>query len=389
MKPSAVLIVVGLAVASAGAGAAGSAAELARTLDEAARRYDVDAVARVQSEARTLYRQQPSEAAADLLVRSSLEVAELLRIEFEEWPEGDPEGRRIAGQRIDAAAEEALAVLSALPETSDNARRRADLVATMIRSDFRGKKYRDDFDRAVARALELDPRVPWALAILANSYEGVDHDWERAEDAWRKAYELQPEVGVNYGWLLAERGRVDEGLEVARRAIKSDPLNPWQLTNLGRCFHFARRYGEAVALFHKVLSLDKEFSYASEALTWSLFMQDKQADAFEAWNLQKHRLPADVLRAAWEKGGWEAVYAALLRDAEAAAARPGNVARLRLFHAIYTRSSDGIVGALETLEKGGDSWLAQLVDPLFDPARDNLRFKALLKRLRYPEPMWR
>jgi tetratricopeptide (TPR) repeat protein len=268
------------------------------------------------------------------------------------------------------------------------------LLASTLHSlgDFAQKPYAEVVPEARAeaqRALDLDPKLYRAQAVLATSYWVVDHDWERTEDAYRKVLEHLPDVGVGYGMLLAARGRADEGIEAGRRAIRSDPLNKWLLTNLGRCYHFARRYGEAVTLYRKALSLDKEFTYASGALAWSFFLQDKQAEAFEAWNLQRRRLPADVMRAAWEKGGWEAVYAALLRHAEAASARGGDVARLRMFHGVYTRNADGIVGALETLEKEGDSWLAQLVDPLFDPARDNPRFKALLKRLRYPEAMWK
>jgi hypothetical protein len=60
-----------------------------------------------------------------------------------------------------------------------------------------------------------------------------------------------------------------------------------------------------------------------------------------------------------------------------------------MFYGAYTRDGDRMVEGLEALEKHGDSWLSQLQDPLFDPARDNPRFKALLKRLRYPESMWR
>jgi tetratricopeptide (TPR) repeat protein len=186
-------------MASAVAGAAdASVTELERALGEAARRYDVEAAVRVQSEARTLHRQQPSPTAADLLVQASLEVAELLRIEFEEWPGGDPEGRRISGRRIDAAAEEALAILDSLPETSDNSRRRGDLIATMIRSDFRAKKYRNDFDRAVARALELDPDNARAWVAKAKPYVFASPerggDLDEAVRLLTRALELEPRL---------------------------------------------------------------------------------------------------------------------------------------------------------------------------------------------------
>jgi serine/threonine-protein kinase len=259
--------------------------------------------------------------------------------------------------------------------------------------DFAQKPYAEVVPEARAaaqRALELDTTLHWARFLLGWSYMMVDQDWERAEDAMRKAYEHIPgEMGSQYGMLLAARGRLDEAIAAGRRAVAADPLNPWSLTNLGRCFHFARRYGEAIALFGKALVLDKEFTYAHSATTWSLLMQDKRAEAFENFNRLPGNLPADVRRANWEKGGWDAVFGAALRELEARRAREQNIARTRLFHGAYTRNGDRIIDALETLEKTGDSWLAQLQDPLFDPARDNPRFKAQLQRLRYPEAMWK
>jgi Flp pilus assembly protein TadD len=274
------------------------------------------------------------------------------------------------------------------------------LLAAILQSlgDFAQKPYAEVVPEARAelqRALDLDPMLHWARFLLGNSYMLVDQDWERAEDFMRKAYEHIPgEMGSQYGMLLAARGRFDEAIEAGRRAVASDPLNPWSLTNLGRCFHFARRYGEAIVLYRKALALDKEFSYANSSLTFSLFMQDKQPEAFENFNAQPPQwmgplIPADVRRALWERGGWDAVFEATLRENSARNAREQTIARLRMFHGAYTRNGDRMVESLEALEKLGDSWLAQLQDPLFDPARDNPRFKALLKRLRYPEAMWK
>lgn len=134
-----------------------SAAELNRALDEAVRRYDLAAATTALSEVR-LARVSGADTAAlrELHVRASVAVAELLRLEFEELGDGDPQERRVLGQRIDATAEEGLALLAELPESSDSQRMRADLVATMIRSDFRAKKFEPQLKRAVERALALD-----------------------------------------------------------------------------------------------------------------------------------------------------------------------------------------------------------------------------------------
>ena len=171
---------------------------LERALGEASRRYDASAATGVLSEARLLYRSEPSPAATDLHVRASLEVAELLRIEFEESRDGNREARRIIGQRIDATAEEALAILELLSPSSENARRRADLIATMIRSDFRAKKYRDNFDRAVAQALELDQEnaLAWVAKAKPFLFASPNHggDLGEAVGLLTRALELSPSL---------------------------------------------------------------------------------------------------------------------------------------------------------------------------------------------------
>ncbi len=179
-------------------------AELERALADAGHGYDLAASTGVLSEARLLFRGDPSPGVADLHVRASLQVAELLRIEFEEAGEGAREGRRILGQRIDATAQEALAVLGVQPRSSETARRRADLIATMIRSDFRAQKYRDDFDRAVAQALEQNERNARAWVSKAKPYVFAtpEHGGDLAEAVRLLSHALDLEPALESARLL-------------------------------------------------------------------------------------------------------------------------------------------------------------------------------------------
>ncbi len=154
-----------LAIASAAA-AAETPAAVERDLATAGRRWDADAAVAVLTRARALHRALPTPATALLQVRAGLLAAELLRVRFEEAAPAAA-GRDTTGQRIDAFAGEALELLPGLPESSERWRMEADLVATMIRSDFRAKKYETRFRGAVAKARALDPRSPRAIVSEA------------------------------------------------------------------------------------------------------------------------------------------------------------------------------------------------------------------------------
>jgi tetratricopeptide (TPR) repeat protein len=169
---------------------------LGRTLDEAVRRYDVAAATTVLSEARVARSSSDSRQLTAIHARAALAVAELLRIELEGLAPGEGEQRRLLGLRIDAAAEDGLQVLDGLAETSEVQRTRADLIATMIRSDFRAKKYEQSFRAAVDRALGLDPgnARAWVSSAKPYLFAEPEHGGDVAEALRRlgRALELDP-----------------------------------------------------------------------------------------------------------------------------------------------------------------------------------------------------
>jgi hypothetical protein len=136
----------------------------------AERTWDVAAAVEALSRARTLQRTAPSPANALLQVRAGLLAAELLRVDFEQARGTASPERDTLGQRIDAFAEEALALLPSLPASSERWRIEADLIATMIRSDFRAKKHETRLRAAIAEARRLDPGNARALVSEAKPF---------------------------------------------------------------------------------------------------------------------------------------------------------------------------------------------------------------------------
>jgi hypothetical protein len=164
------LIAIAVAFPALVLAASDDRAAVERAVASAERTWDTGAAVEALSRARTLHRAAPSPATALLQVRAGLLAAELLRVEYELARSAASPGRDTLGQRIDASAEEALALLPALPATSERWRIEADLIATMIRSDFRAKKYEARLRAAIAEARRLDPGNARAIVSEAKPF---------------------------------------------------------------------------------------------------------------------------------------------------------------------------------------------------------------------------
>jgi tetratricopeptide (TPR) repeat protein len=169
----------------------GAEDDLGSDLAGARREYDRAAAEQVFAAAR-------EQGPPTLLARAALLVAELARIEFEQLPEDAREQRRELGRRIDAAARTGIKALDRVDKTADDFRVEADLLATMIRSDFRARKFLDRLQWAAGRALELDPDNASAWVTKAKPLVFADpdqgRDLDEAERLLDHALELQPDL---------------------------------------------------------------------------------------------------------------------------------------------------------------------------------------------------
>jgi len=189
---------LGLALSISAAAEAGDVADLEERLADARCAWDVAAMTAVLAEARSLGSNESANVVQWLQAKAGLSLAEMLRVEFEDSMEGDRMARAALGQRIDAAATGALELLASLPESSERYRVEADLLATMMRSDFRAKKYRKALDAATALALQLDEHNPraWVTAAKPFLFAGPKQggDLEEALRHLDRALELEPDL---------------------------------------------------------------------------------------------------------------------------------------------------------------------------------------------------
>jgi len=100
---------------------------------------------------------------------------------------------------------------------------------------------------AVHRALELDPALPGAHALMGSLYQ-MQWQWNDAEREYKLALELDPnDAGAHLSfssWLLSQ-GRTEEALEWSRRARELEPIGITGNT-MGWILFQSRHYDEAI-----------------------------------------------------------------------------------------------------------------------------------------------
>ncbi|HNR31678.1 MAG TPA: tetratricopeptide repeat protein [Candidatus Hydrogenedentes bacterium] len=191
--------------------------------------YDAEGAEKLLPEVVRFAADHPDAEARELVARLGLLVAELLRYEHEKGDFKTSE-KRALGDRIDEAARVAHEALDQLPETSEHLRMRADLWATMIRTNYQGKRFSRHMDNAAAAALAKGPDNPHAYVtaskrlVFAERKHGGDIDKGMA--MLDKALALDPACEsalVIRGLAHEEKGDLDKAREDWRRVLEINP----------------------------------------------------------------------------------------------------------------------------------------------------------------------
>ena len=240
---------------------------------------------------------------------------------------------------------------------------------------------------AARKALELDPKLAEAHAILAEMYQ-KQWKWAESEEEYKRALELKPNDASahrGFAYWLACQGRTLEALAWVERGRELDPLG--SADTVGFLLIMARLYDQSIREYRSVLAVHPEYTNAHWGLGFALIVNHQTDQAIP----EMEKTVAMMNRSPGSLGMLATAYAHAGRRQDA----------LTLINELKQRRQRGYVPAGAFInpylalgdydqaffwcdeaykeQSGILQWIK--VDPFFDPVRNDPRFVDLVRRV--------
>ena len=238
------------------------------------------------------------------------------------------------------------------------------------------------------QALKLAPELAEGQLALARYLGSTPLDYTHAVEAYERAMALAPgdaEVLASSGAYAVVMGRFDAGLAAVRHAVALDPLNPQIHETLGEALFWARRYQEAVVAFGEVTSLEPDFKRAYGFRGVAYYeLGDLHSAQSSCETNRDHWSSMWCLAVTFEKLGRHADAEAELRKLQAAFG-DASAYQCATIYAQWGDRAKAIewLGRAVRLPDAGVVYMK--TDPLMDPLRQEPRFQAIERELKFPD----
>src|SRR3989440_1553333 len=138
---------------------------------------------------------------------------------------------------------------------------------------------------AVTRALSIEADLPEALLARGSIETNFDFNWNGAAQTLSKALALapaDPNIVIAAGNLEIARGNMDRAIELYRKAVDLDPVNPQARAFLAFNMAATKRFAEARAEFPRVVELNPAAPWPHAGLGLSYLLEGKFEEAVAA-----------------------------------------------------------------------------------------------------------
>jgi len=243
---------------------------------------------------------------------------------------------------------------------------------------------------AAQRALQLNPRLAEAHAVLGNVAMSYEWDLPTADKELRRAIELNPNDPTPHEWychLLIVEGHNSEALAQIHYALDLDPVNPLFHAVLAETYYYGRSYDAAIEEAQQVAKLHPGDLYAQFWLGSAYREKKMYPQAIEAFQ-HARQLSGDNPAMLMAYGHTQAL-AGNAQEARAALQKLQQVAGARFVPNLYPAAihlglgEDDEAFRLLTLayQERIDRLVYLNVDPMADPLRPDPRFAQLMAKV--------
>lgn len=239
--------------------------------------------------------------------------------------------------------------------------------------------------KAATKAIELSPDLAIAHIALSLPLQIDFRDRLKVERLVNKALALNPgnvNVQIEYARINCNKAQHETSIAAARKALILDPLSVYANHFLGHVLFFARHFEQAIPAFRQALELDPNYPKPHFFVALSYYHQGEYEAALEEALLE----PLDWMR-------WTASAIILYRLGRVSEAEDNfaSLAEIGIEENNFVQQA-GIQAQMGKIEEAisslnvaysyRDPGLTQiLIDPIFDPVREDPRFADLLEKV--------
>jgi len=240
---------------------------------------------------------------------------------------------------------------------------------------------------AANRALEIDGTLAEAQAALSNIQWAYDWNAAEAEIGFRHALALNPNYASAHQWyaiLLSNHGRHKEAIGEIERARELDPLSLIIQANAGFDYYYSRQYEQAIQTLQGFEEREPNFWVFHLMLGQTYLAMGRLAKGSAEFQKAKTLSPenlrvSSMLGLMYAKTGRRTEAQGIIDELLSVSRKRYVSPALIAFIQIGLGEKDMAFKWLDKARTDRSDWMIFLkTDPLFDPLRDDPRFRDLL-----------